>query len=94
MRDEQNSRAARPQAAALLPAADCDLLTGRDQIAAWFGLTDGQCSARINDGSIVTFRLPGKSTIYASKFENMQFWRSAAEAHRARNGGGQHSSTG
>jgi len=31
---------------ALLPAADCDVMSGRDQIARWFGLTCGQCSIR------------------------------------------------
>ena len=65
-----------------LPAPDCDLLTGRDQIAAWFGLTRGQASARITDGRIITFKLPNRSTLYALKSENMRVWRAAAEAHR------------
>jgi hypothetical protein len=45
---------------------------GRDQIARWFGLTCGQCDARIRDGSIAVFKLPGRSTTYALKSENTQ----------------------
>jgi hypothetical protein len=62
-------------AEALLPAEDCDLLSGRDAIARWFGLTCGQCDARIRDGSIVTFKLPNRSTTYALKYENMRSWK-------------------
>ena len=65
-----------------LPAPDCDLLTGRDQIAAWFGLTEGQCNARINSGEILTFKLHGKTTVYALKSENMNFWKSVANKYR------------
>jgi hypothetical protein len=72
-------------AEALLPAEDCDLLSGRDAIARWFGLTCGQCDARIRDGSIVTFKLPNRSTTYALKYENMRSWKAAAESYRARN---------
>jgi len=46
-----------------LPAPDCDLLTGREQIAAWFGITEGQCGARINSGEILTFKVRGRSTV-------------------------------
>jgi hypothetical protein len=66
----------------LLPAADCDLLSGRDQIAGWFGLTRGQCDARIRVGTIVTFRLPHRSTVYALKSENAERWKGAARAYR------------
>jgi hypothetical protein len=34
------------------------------------------------------FKLPGKSTTYCLKSENMRLWRAAAEAYRARNGTG------
>ena len=81
-------------AEALLPAEDCDLLSGRDAIARWFGLTCGQCDARIRDGSIVTFELPNRSTTYALKSENMRSWKAAAESYRARNEAGSHSSSG
>ena len=74
-------------AEALLPAEDCDLLSGRDAIARWFGLTCGQCDARIRDGSIVTFELPNRSTTYALKSENMRSWKAAAEPYRARERG-------
>jgi hypothetical protein len=66
-----------------LPAPDCDLLTGRDQIAAWFGISDGQASARINSGDILTFKLYGKTTVYALKSENMEFWKSMANKYRS-----------
>jgi hypothetical protein len=80
-------------AEALLPAADCDLLSGQDAIARWFGLTCGQCDARIRDGSIVTFKLPNRSTTYALKSESMRSWKAAAESYRARNEAGSHSSS-
>jgi L-asparaginase II len=71
-------------AEALLCAEGCDLLSGRDMIARWFGLTAGQTNARIDDCSIVTFKLPGKSTVYALKSANMEFWKSAAQDHQRR----------
>ncbi len=73
---------------ALLPAADCDLLTGLEQIARWFGLTAGQTNARIDDRSIVTFKLLGKATVYALKSENAAHWKAAAQAYRLRDGTG------
>jgi hypothetical protein len=76
----------RAKPAVALPAEDCDLLTGIEQIARWFGLSAGQCNSRIRDGSIVTFKLPGRSTLYALKSENMRCWSAAAEAYRVRNG--------
>jgi hypothetical protein len=78
-------------AEALLPAEGCDLLSGRDAIARWFGLTCGQCDARIRDGSIVTFKLPNRSTTYALKSESTRSWKAAAESYRARNEAGSHS---
>jgi hypothetical protein len=57
-----------------LPAPDCDLLTGREQIEAWFGISKGQCSARIYSGEILTFKLHSRTTVYALKSENMEFW--------------------
>jgi len=68
-----------------LPAPDCDLLVGRNQIAAWFGITEGQCSARINDGEILTFKRRGKTTVYALKSENMEFWKGVMKEWRNAN---------
>lgn len=65
----------------------CDVLSGREQIARWFGLTCGQCDARIGDGSIAVFKLPGKSTTYCLKSENTRRWSAAAEAYRNRSNG-------
>jgi hypothetical protein len=88
MRDVKNSGAARPQAAAMLPAVDCDLLTGRDMIAAWLRLSRGACDAAIRDGIVVTFRMPHRSTVYALKSENAAHWKAAAQSYRARNSQG------
>ena len=82
MRETSGSREAARAKPVALPAPDCDLLTGRDQIAAWFGLTCGQCDARIRDGTIVTFRQPPRSSVYALKSENTAHWKAAAEAYR------------
>jgi hypothetical protein len=67
MSDEQNSQAARPQAAALLSATDCDVLYGVRTIAAWLGMTPGACRARIADGTIPVFRPPGVKVLCALK---------------------------
>jgi hypothetical protein len=50
--------------------------------------TGAPADARIRDGTIVTFRLPPRSTVYALKSENAAHWKAAARAHRARNGTG------
>ena len=68
-----------------LPATDCDLLTGRDQIAAWFGISEGQAHTRINSGEILTFKLRGKSTVYASKRENLEYWEAVRREYRNQN---------
>ena len=50
-----------------LPAIDAELLYGRAMIARWLALTDGQATPLINDGTIPTFRMPGKSVRCALK---------------------------
>ncbi len=70
----------------LMSDASCDLLSGRDMIARWYGWTRGQCDAAIVAGIVLTFRLPHRRTIYALKSENAAHWKAAADAHRARNG--------
>jgi hypothetical protein len=67
-----------------LPATDCDLLTGIGQIAKWFGLTEGHASARIDAGEIRTFKLRGRTTVYALKSTNNSHWREMAERYRLR----------
>ncbi len=56
-----------PVRAVFLPATDCDVLTGLAQIAAWMGLSPGQCRQRVDSGVIPTFRVGGKPTVYALK---------------------------
>jgi hypothetical protein len=75
-------------AEALMPADGCDVLIGIDQISRWFGWSTGQTNARIKDRSVVTFKLPNRSTTYALKSENMRLWRrAAAEAYRDKSSG-------
>jgi hypothetical protein len=50
-----------------LPAADCPVLIGVDQIAAWLGISRGRCRGLVDDGAIPTFRLPGRCTTCALK---------------------------
>jgi hypothetical protein len=45
-----------------LPAPDCPVLIGLDAIAAWLGISRGRCRGLVADGTIPTFRLPGRST--------------------------------
>jgi len=71
---------------ALLPAADCDLLIGIGQIAAFHGISDGQCSSLIDGGIITTFKVPPRNTVLALKSENAAHWKGLSRAHRARNG--------
>ena len=51
--------AAQPDAP-ILPAIDCPVLIGVDQIAAWLGISRGRCRGLVDDGAIPTFRLPGR----------------------------------
>jgi hypothetical protein len=56
-----------PPDAPILPAPDCDVLIGLDSIAAWLGISRGQCRGLVDDGAVPTFRLPGRSTRCALK---------------------------
>jgi hypothetical protein len=67
----------------LLCAEGCDLLTGRDMIARWLCLSRGACDAAIRNGTVVTFRLPPRRTVFALKSENDAHWKAAAESYRA-----------
>ena len=58
---------AAPPAAPILPAADCPVLIGVDQIAAWLGISRGRCRGLVDDGAVPTFRLPGRSMRCALK---------------------------
>ena len=52
-----------------LPAADCPVLIGVEQIAAWLGISRGRCRGLVDDAVIPTFRLPSRSTRCALKSE-------------------------
>jgi hypothetical protein len=69
---------------ASLPQQDCDILTGIAQIAAWLGLTVGQCRPRIESRVIPTYRLTGKPTVYALKSEIIANAKAASEQYRRR----------
>jgi hypothetical protein len=66
-----------------LPAPDCDLLTGIEQVAQWYGITEGQVRARIAHGEIVVFKIAGRNTIYALKSDQNDLWKKQAETYRA-----------
>ena len=53
----------------MLPATDCELLTGIRQIALWLGISPGQTRQRISAGIIPTFRVKGCTCVYALKSE-------------------------
>lgn len=50
-----------------LPAHDCDMLYGVAMIARWLGLTRSQVKPFIEDGTIPTFRPPGRAVRCALK---------------------------
>jgi hypothetical protein len=51
----------------VLPAIDCPVLIGAAAIAAWLGIRPGRCRGMIEDGSLPTFRLPGRAVRCALK---------------------------
>jgi hypothetical protein len=59
--------AAAPAAEPALSAPDCPVLIGLDCIAAWLGISRGRCRGLVDDGTIPTFRLPGRCTTCALK---------------------------
>ena len=67
-----------------LPAIDAELLYGTAMIARWLALTDGQVTPLINDGTIPTFRMPGKSVRCAIKSELNETFRNYAKRPGAR----------
>ncbi|SHM06788.1 hypothetical protein SAMN05444159_7585 [Bradyrhizobium lablabi] len=50
-----------------LPAIDCDVLFGLGAIARWLGITVGQAKALVDDGTVPTFKPPGRSARCALK---------------------------
>jgi hypothetical protein len=50
-----------------LPADDCPVLIGVDQIAAWLGISRGRCRGLVDDGTLPTFTMPGRATRCALK---------------------------
>lgn len=67
-----------------LPALDAELLYGTAMIGRWLGLTEGQAKALIDDGTIPTFRMPGRSVRCAIKSELNEMFRSYAKRPGAR----------
>jgi len=63
-----------------VPAQDCDILQGIEQIAAWRGLSVGQARHLQQRGLIPTYRLPGCSTIFAYKSEMIEVARRKLKA--------------
>ena len=67
-----------------LPAIDAELLYGTAMIGRWLGLSEGQAKALIEDGSIPTFRMPGRSVRCAIKSELNETFRAYATRPGAR----------
>jgi hypothetical protein len=58
-----------------LPAPDCQLLYGMQKIGAWLGMTRGQVKPFIDDGTLPTFKPPGRSVRCAIKTELNQVFQ-------------------
>jgi len=58
---------AAPPATPNLPADDCPVLIGVEQIAAWLNISRGRTRGMIADGSLPTWRWPGRSVRCALK---------------------------
>jgi hypothetical protein len=56
-----------PPDAPALPAIDCPVLIGVDQIAVWLGISRGRCRGLVDDGTLPTFTMPGRATRCALK---------------------------
>jgi len=67
-----------------LPAIDAELLYGVAMIGRWLGLSEGQAKALVDDGSIPTFRMPGRSARCALKSELNETFREYANRPGAR----------
>jgi hypothetical protein len=69
--------AAKKSPSELLPAPEAELLYGVARIAAWLGLSRAQARRLIDDGTLPTFRPPGRSIRCACKSqlnEVVQAW--------------------
>jgi hypothetical protein len=73
-----------PRDESVLPAIDAELLYGTAMIGRWLGLTEGQARALIDDGTIPTFRMPGRSARCAIKSELNETFRDYANRPGAR----------
>jgi hypothetical protein len=65
-----------------LPSADCDILSGYEQIGAWLGITEGQARSRANAGLIPVHSPKGRNLVYAFKSEITAHMRAIASKCR------------
>jgi hypothetical protein len=65
-----------------LPAVDCDILTGFEQIGAWLGITGGQVRYKASAGLIPVWRIKGRNVVYAFKSEITAHMRAIASKCR------------
>jgi hypothetical protein len=54
-------------AAPILPADDCNVLVGISAIARWLGVTAGQAKSLVDDGTVPSFKPPGRTARCALK---------------------------
>jgi hypothetical protein len=65
-----------------LPAADCDTLSGYEQIGAWQGITGAQARWRAAEGVIPVHRLKGRNLVIAFKSEIVAHMRALVRKSR------------
>jgi hypothetical protein len=68
----------------VLPADDCDILSGYEQIANWRGISIGAARAQANAGDIPVWRVKGRNVVYAFKSEITEHMRGLARKYRER----------
>jgi hypothetical protein len=65
-----------------LPAPEAELLYGIKMIGRWLGLSRGQAKALIDDGTLPTFRPPGRTIRCACKSQLNEVFRQWARSGR------------
>jgi hypothetical protein len=65
-----------------LPSADCDVLSGYQQIGAWLGITRDQVRYKASAGLIPVWRIKGRNVVFAFKSEITAHMRAIASKCR------------
>jgi hypothetical protein len=65
-----------------LPAVDCDILTGFEQIGAWLGITRDQVRYKASAGLIPVWRIAGRNGVFSFKTAITAHMRALASKSR------------